>query len=292
MAFRAKTRLHRCLLGAELARRAEPGALGARLLACIGAVAAEQADAARRGQGIVVRAQRQDVHHLAKQARGLPPVARLVLRGERTRGGARAALLASVDVLGVVHRAPRVLSLGLPPDLALGRGHPVARRRGQQVLGGGSDTERQGGADGGDVVREQGGLQRQHAYDGVDAAAHLRTRHARRECSATHGGGAAGRWTRVAKCRRHGSCQAHACARSQRAAAGRDPGSPRQPGSSRARWIPWSSQLPQRHLLSRVGKLRLPFAVHTRGLKLSRGCRRKLMAGRGRGRAAPPRNSR
>ena len=53
-----------------------------------------------------------------------------------------------------------------------------------------SDAEVQGGADGGDVVREQGGLQRQHAMLDVDAPARLRTRaREARVLSLTGGGG-------------------------------------------------------------------------------------------------------
>ena len=62
----------------------------------------------------------------------------------------------------------------------------------------------------------------------------------------------------------------------------------RQPGSSRARWFEWSSQL--RHQLGRVGTLRLPVAVHTRGLKSSAEGAVASWCRSG-GEVAPPRNS-
>ena len=140
MALWAGCGRHRCLCAACEACGAKPGTYGARLLAGLRSIAAEQAGRAGKGVFQAVRTERQDVHCLAEQGWVVLPVAGLVEGGERAGTG----LIAVVDVVSVVYLAPcfsrlasRVaLGARLSPNLALGRRRPEAGWCGQHVGGG------------------------------------------------------------------------------------------------------------------------------------------------------------
>eukprot|EP00964_Phaeocystis_antarctica_P117226 scaffold81063_cov64-Phaeocystis_antarctica.AAC.3 len=148
MALRAGCRRHRCLCAAREARWAKPCTRRARLLAGERSIAAEHTGRAGKGVVQVVRPEWQDVHCLAEQGWVIPPVAGLVEGGGLAGTGRDVAVVDVVDEVYLAacggrsaSRAGRVLGTRLSPDLALGRGHPVARWRGQRVGGGAAGAE-------------------------------------------------------------------------------------------------------------------------------------------------------
>jgi hypothetical protein len=139
---------HCCLCTARESRWAKPRTRRARLPAGERSVATEHAGSASKRVVQVVRPERQDVHGLAKQGWVVLPVAGLVEGGGLAGGAGRD--FAAVDVVvavslaafgGCLASAGAESGTRLSPDLALGRGHPVARWRGQHVGGDAARTE-------------------------------------------------------------------------------------------------------------------------------------------------------
>ena len=146
MALRAGYRRHRCLGTAREARWAKPCTRRARLFAGERSIAAEHAGRAGKRVVQIVRPEWQDVHCLAEQGWVFLPVAGLVEGGGFAGTGRDVAV---VDVVGGVRLAACGSRLAsgvasvtrLSPDLAPGRGHPVARWRGQHVGCGAAGAE-------------------------------------------------------------------------------------------------------------------------------------------------------
>eukprot|EP00964_Phaeocystis_antarctica_P161241 scaffold133282_cov68-Phaeocystis_antarctica.AAC.3 len=150
MALWAGCRRHRCLCTAREACWAKPCTYRARLLAGERSIAAEHAGRAGKGVVLVVRPEWQDVNCLAEQGWAVLPVAGLVEGGGLAGTGRDVAVVDVVDKVDLAAcggrsasavALARTLPTRLSPDLALGRGHPVARWRGQHVGGGAADAE-------------------------------------------------------------------------------------------------------------------------------------------------------